>query len=1033
MELDIYAGLQWGNLLGGDIKWPMACRLGLNGTAQLIHVELVQKSTPLDLLQLLNQSFGLDLPQDHWLVEQSGFFYYHNSDESVSMEQCFPSLPLPTDICQMSQAETICLWLTMDVQQLGCAAGLLDFQETTTLSLIAVLGRNQTTLDALRHAELQMKLDNLVLLPTLRQDDQPVLVLQQATLHLWMRQTTQFRVEATFHFHLLDHDFSLQGHVQRTDTMLSGGLDGVQCQKDNPVTASELRGLQFLQLKFAFEKALGGPNSPLWFLANGTVAYGTLECSGMLATLDWSLFMAWIKLNQDLSISKIFAVSLPDVPFPQDLFDLKIRAGSMLCYRSAQSVAAGQWPESLQDMQNIPSGFYMSCAVELVIRKPFVFQGFLAVGDTGITGSIALQDGVVDLYVIQLSDLRLVLSEVQDQPQRFGLGCTLSLLHEPCCQIELALQRETDSQDLLLRGTFTACQAMKDFLHWQDDLSLTFSYSKTSGFHLLNWPTFPFDGEGVDLVKALQQVIDRKNSGSCRRVTELVSGSLVKSSFHLSPKFHAGEEGNGITLELNGTYTFTTGSREIVTLEFPSVISATIPCDLHWNTLGKVLEDTLQSAAESLAESLLLEENHKNLLELLAILAGEKAAELGIKLVCRGIINRLEAAALAAGGTAAGAVIGCGGAGLDTGIAAGAAAAAIGWIIDSGSAPEQDDLSAPGDLQAVWQGDAIFVSWIKVHGATGYDIFLLDDRGYYVTEQKTNAVDMAVFSMETKTPQPGYQVRICPMANRCYGSKNAVCKVEVKPSPPPQPTPPEPDPPQPDPPQITVTGTRLQLHWQAVPDVEYVYRVLAADGSLLVQETARQSPVTVTITTAWGLGLLTVQLAIRQEDRTGPWSQGTPFLLDGADLAQRARAEQQDGSACAALLANASPQSPPEAIAWWMAQAGYDAKETAQGLQSQWPQLPVKELLQVVTAAYGGIVLPEQIAETSRQQGLSGAECARAMREAAPYMGPSRAAVLMARAGYGAEAITEAITVLCPTMDRDTILAILSALYKEME
>lgn len=122
----------------------------------------------------------------------------------------------------------------------------------------------------------------------------------------------------------------------------------------------------------------------------------------------------------------------------------------------------------------------------------------------------------------------------------------------------------------------------------------------------------------------------------------------------------------------------------------------------------------------------------------------------------------------------------------------------------------------------------------------------------------------------------------------------------------------------------------------------------------------------------------------------------TPYAT-ASEMATALHALTIEGSACGTQLIAAFPNLTPDTLAIAMAQGGYPAIETSNGLLTVWPDTPPLELATVLALAYPD---PLQFAASQRDQGVPGELCAVNLLKAFPQLGVSEMARAMAKAGY---------------------------------
>lgn len=1057
MDIKIISKFEWGSLWDGNIQWPMSCRLEMNQHAQLIHVELVQQNSPLDLPKLLNQSFNIDLPEGVLIVDDAGFFYLCCDDSQVKpLNQMFPDLPIPSNIGSIAQKvnRSVCLWMTIKIQSLDSVKNILRFNEST-LDLSAVLLRNKTPQEALNQAELSVYLDNIEFLPELKQNEHPIFQLKQVDFHIWLGKQSSFQLHAAFCFNLFNHSFEIQGMVQRNDRLLQGKLEVFVCANE-PVILEEMPGLKFIEFSFSIEKnlAISGPEPKtagfLWLSATVKITYGKANFEGNIILSDCSLLLAQMQLDRDLALSEIIANSLPSVTFPSDMFDLTIQGGSNLYYRSEKDIPADKWPQDLQQFAKCTKGFCLQGGLVLFIRKSLVFEGRILITPSGFNGEISLPNTTLDLFVLQFSNLSLVLSKPETAPQKLGLSCDIALLNEPCGNTFISLKHQ--NKELFIEGRFTACDTLKRLINFRgQNFYLSFCYSKSRGFHLLDFPKFDLQIKGLDIIEKLRNTLNKIGPSLCGTVSDFICKSYMSTLFKITPKIHASDKEGFAVLDFNASIHFLYFHSEAVTFDFPNVISLNLPQNLSLSNLGDIFQNAIIDAADSFVDFICDKENEEKLGELIGLLTANQVVKFATTLVCRGIVSSIVGKAAMAGGLSVGAVIATGGEGFKGETLLEIFVGAFVATLDGkhpNSSSEVQEIKPPTNLMAIWEKTQINVTWTKLKQTFQYHVFLFDPNKKLMQFLVVDNCESCTFTL-TIEPQEGFIVNVFSVKDNLYGAKKAECNVQIKPEPKPEPEPqPQPQPePVPQAPKVEIIDSKLCLYVEQISNKgqtilpnqfstaqtqqqNIAYRILSEDQAIITHGTSINTEIIITMSTSWGIGNFAAQLAFTQERQNqtefGAWSDSTIFNLDCENLALRAKAEKLNAGDCVALLSKASPQSSPVEIASCMAHADYEYQQTLIGMRSCWPQASAVVLMNALIAAYNATLTPEQIAQECFNNGKSGIECAQKIKENFSYIGATRLVKCMHQVGYSQDDINQALQFIYPYISTNNLKNILS-------
>lgn len=151
--------------------------------------------------------------------------------------------------------------------------------------------------------------------------------------------------------------------------------------------------------------------------------------------------------------------------------------------------------------------------------------------------------------------------------------------------------------------------------------------------------------------------------------------------------------------------------------------------------------------------------------------------------------------------------------------------------------------------------------------------------------------------------------------------------------------------------------------------------------------------------------------------------------LTPEQLAAQAFRTHLDGPACAAVLLAAYPALEAAAMAAAMANAGYPASTTAQGLKSAYPALDASALTAALLAAYGRASSLDQLAAQARAAGKDGATAGGDLIGAYPAATDLAIGLALKRAGYPPAQTGAGIHAALPETTATRLTAVLIQLY----
>lgn len=654
LRLGIHAELEIGSLLGGEINWPLECELTICGDYYLVQADVVRgEQGGLDILQLLNTSFGCSLPEGVINVDKAGFFTFarrREIREDKTLEQIFPAHTLPDSIAGtvLPMDNTTAFWLVVNLRALDILDHLVEIGvpgQENQLALHALLNNGKSATDNFHEVILSAALPDMTLLHVISFKN------TRFCLHIASDQRRAFQLAGTVRVNLFGQEYAFHGRIDSDSRFLHAEISSSH-QLDKPFSG-EMRGIVFDDLAFCLNHAYqdadltenaGVPLQPgeslLWL--SGRVRYASMMLSGKLYLHNGSPVLACVAIEQDFSLSQFFAQSL-GISWPASLFDLQLGAGSQIYYRAAQTPLPSCF--SVADYRN---GFNILAYISLTLWKTLSFSLTLQVTDDAVIGSAALH-APVDLYIIQLT------GKGGGQGPNFGLakkGQDLAMYFaggvcffgEKCGDITVSCSRNTAGKLHVSGSIFVSADVFRNLI--PKPVALEFAYNSDDGFSLKNWPDFDFAHSCIDFVEEIKQWANSARGGICSAIPGFINQHLLQTTFHLHPSFAPQRGSNNLCLCLSGRYTLSMFDEEILTLSLPSLISVALPDNVSWDALPNLIGQALADAGSSLIKGIV--NNSENLSKVLLVLCGKEALETAATLVCRNLIDQVIVNALRA-------------------------------------------------------------------------------------------------------------------------------------------------------------------------------------------------------------------------------------------------------------------------------------------------------------------------------------------------------------------------------------------------
>ena len=708
MRFEIQALFGAASIFGGTLASPMHCRLAFGGGYYLIYIELTAAragEAALDVFQVLNAAFDTGLPTGTLLVQDAGFFTYAASGPaqgSAPLGLAFPDAPIPGKVADkaLPQAGKTSFWLKMRLRDVALFNSLVQVGADTgtpdaELALSAVLDAGLGAKEALRRGSYTASLPDFTLLH--------LFSFSGVTVRYRFEDTASYSLEGKLTIDPFQdgHAVTFEGAVASNGTVLQACLSATDA--DATVAkpfGGKMRGVSFGHLvfgacyTFATQVQAGSGD----YRIAGSVQYGSLAFTGAIHLRDTRPVLATVAIDKDLRLSTVVTESVGDTPWPAQLFDIAFLAGSSLYFYAPEKAGDGVAPVDFPcpvdgRIQPLPapgeqvawqSGFNLHARFDLTLVSTLRLEGDVQIVDGTINAEIALTEPV-SLFVVQLTGgeagggPRFRFSSANGGSMGFQCGV---LFFQKDFGVNVTLSgKKSIGGELLLTGTLSSTRTFAPF--FASPPSLHFSYSKDQGFSITDWPGFPFDNGGNEIIDFARQLQALSSAGKpgCGALGNFVSNNLIKTTFYITPTFFTETkpppDQDTLWFCIDGHYELSCADQVFATLDFPRMLKFRVPDNLSLDALPRQIADAIADAAQSFASGLLA--NVDAVATFLALKAGAAAAGYAATLACQGLADGAVTAATDA------AVTSLGGAAAATAAAVAAAAAAAGSSSGSSS------------------------------------------------------------------------------------------------------------------------------------------------------------------------------------------------------------------------------------------------------------------------------------------------------------------------------------------------------------
>lgn len=955
MDIIVNTRIQWGTLFKGKINWPMDCSVRVEHNQAIIYVDLISNGeTPLNLLSILNKTFGTKLPENLFQVRKAGFFSYIRSVEKIDknlLKKVFFDCGIPENIAlevEDIKAPT-CLWCCISIEKLSFFNQLIEIgvdRSENDLDMMALLYKDEalTTLDefdkVLNECILYTKIPTIKLLG--------MFIFDNLVLYIKISKDNEYYLKGSIILNdILGYSLICKGKIQVDSEKFYGEFTvSVNNSYDNTLDINLMPSIKFYDMFFCINYNFKDKETACKI--KGKVVYFEREIDGDIFFFKDKIYLIDIVLKGDISLSYILENEVHGLTYPKDVFDFAIEDGSELYY-CIDNVAPNK------DLNIIyQKGFNVFVKLSITLLYTLKLEGHLNINDSGFCGDILFNENGINLYFIQLKAIedednsrpRISFSD-NNGVQKIEIRSGLFFLGKKVGIIGCGCYKDTE-KNLKIIGYFIAPKAFNKFLGISTslELKLSFSYSKLEGFHFEDWPSFEFIDDCIDFIKELRAYLNSTQFG-CEKIGEFKYQKYFNVTFKFTPKIEDKKE-DGVFFILNGLCIFNMNKDEITNIEIDNLIKIKIVDDFTLDNLWNIFVNAIKDSLNAIVKCLI--NNVEKLLMILAIIAGQEIAKEILNLKCRKLISEEDANIL----KKAGAIVETVNAGATMEaseiIFGGSLVIGAGVVIIEKSfenekkLPEVIEPDKPQNLKAVYNNNKIDISWSNVKEATGYLIFVLEEKNNKkVYESKLDSSSNFI-SIEYKVDSlSDLVVNILAINQYVYSEKSSCNVVQAL-----------------KPPQNIKIGILknnkliLSISWECIKDIcEYKVCIRNSELDEIYSEKIKSTSDNIDIELAWGCGDFVLNIASISGNSMSDWSKDIKFNLDLSSLVFRAKSNNFTALECGKLLYTTDSSIACKDLVIMMKDVDYNYMDIVDTIREIYNYMTNDEIIDTIIEVYG--------------------------------------------------------------------------------
>lgn len=770
MILKIDTSLNFGNIFGKTLAFPMDCELDISKEYYLIYSNLKVDKNQLDLSKLFNDTFDINLPLNI-SIQEGGFFSFSSRSSThsgnVVINDIFPSAPISSSVKKNSTPvqSTTTFWATFDLETSGLFKTLIETgygqsNSVSDVSLSGTFSSGELASETIQTTEYTAKINNFRLIH--------LFDFKNLELKYRFVQADEYYIEGIVSVELFHETYTFAGNVLSNDTALKACIRSASsdAQVAEPFDGL-MKGVTFKDLMFGLSCTYKTDKKKGKSLVRiqGKIDYPTEHDASADSLLTGQIFLdgskpivAAMRVGDELDIAAIFNNSIAKGNvWPEKFINIVFHRGTQLYYSVLQEgetygltdetfncTCTGQ-QDTLTQLKTLPNditykkGFHVYARFDITILITIQLVGSIAIRDNGVEAEIQLVNPI-DLWILQLvsPSESLTISNTAGPVFRFdseksamGFECGVRFFNTNF-GLDTAIEATKDKrapERTALSGYIESAENHLPFL--PKGAKLHFIYNSQEGFQIRGWEEFSLMEDVLDFAKEVQKYSNSKLPPSCGAIVDFAMNEATDTDYRITPRFETVDV-NGeskLYIYLDGSYTLYLGKgehrTELFTLDFPDTVAILVKKELSFDNFGTYISEAIKEAGESFAEGII--DNSEAIAMLLAVFAGKKAGRYATTLCCKKLTTdpKLPEAA-SAGASAYSGTGGSGGAG-GTGLGILIVMGVIGGILGAGGSgggsgrhPRRDTPEQPTNLKLSIHKNLVTATWAKVEHIDHY-------------------------------------------------------------------------------------------------------------------------------------------------------------------------------------------------------------------------------------------------------------------------------------------------------------------------
>jgi hypothetical protein len=427
----------------------------------------------------------------------------------------------------------------------------------------------------------------------------------------------------------------------------------------------------------------------------------TIFLTSNLYLLGGTPVLALTTLTQDFKISQLIGNLVGNNQvWDTTVFDITFKADTPQQHARIYYYDASADPESKVNTSgnNFRNGYNLDATIDLTfLFTVTILMKINVETNVGMEASVGLTEPI-NIFILELASKQKATTgnkkyinsptltlNTKHGPTQFGFSTGFNFFEYPFGTADVTVGNKDlggGKSETKIQAHLVADEAVPIF----GDLSVDFSYCRSEGFVVNDWPDFTQIYEDVqNIINIADEVTDLMRSADptlvCGAITNLIAEAAYENKFNMSATFDTepgGIDGYSLFFVLNGQFKVLVAGQEVTSIPFPNTLRIPLPDGTSFDNMGAYIADAIKASATSFVQSLV--NNGEQWAKLAGILFAQQAAELAAQWLCEGLIDAITAEAVAAAGAA---VLTATEAGLGIAAAVGAGIAAAAGIFSS--------------------------------------------------------------------------------------------------------------------------------------------------------------------------------------------------------------------------------------------------------------------------------------------------------------------------------------------------------------